>query len=235
MAASFFDVMNELILSLVPLAVAATLQPPQVISFVVLLQTQRGKANALAYLAGMGAFRLVIGGVFWMLASRVEATVESSGSEFGFLVGIILAFLGLLLLVYALRRIFSAPDEDQAAVSWLDKLDLVSWQQAFLVGLAFLALDPKDWITDIAAVNLIADADLSGSASLLTYLSYILLAQLLLIMMLVITMALPRKSQSFLTELNRWMKQNERVIEITAAIIFGLLFLFIGMERIGMY
>jgi len=227
--------MNELILSLVPLAVAATLQPPQVISFVVLLQTQRGKANALAYLAGMSAFRLVIGGVFWVLASHVEATIESAGTEFSPLVGTVLAVLGLLLLVYALRRIFSAPDEDQAAVSWLDKLDAVSWQQAFLVGLAFLALDPKDWITDIAAVNLIADADLSGSANLLTYLGYILLAQFLLIMMFVITIALPRKSQRFLTELNTWMKQNDRVIELAVAIIFGLLFLFIGLERIGMY
>ena len=130
--------MNELILSLLPLAVAATLQPPQIVSFIVLLQTQRGKANALAYLAGMSTFRLVIGAVFWVLASRVEATVESSGTEFGILVGTVLVVLGLLLLVYALRRIFSATDEDQAAVSWLDKLDSVSWQQAFLVGLAFL-------------------------------------------------------------------------------------------------
>jgi len=227
--------MNELILSLVPLAVAATLQPPQIVSFIVLLQTQRGKANALAYLAGMSAFRLAIGAVFWVLASRVEATVESSGSEFGPLVGTVLAVLGLLLLVYALRLIFSAQDEDQAAVSWLDRLDSIAWSQSFAVGLAFLALDPKDWITDIAAINLIAEADLSGSASLLTYLGYILLAQLLLIMMFVITIALPRKSQSFLTELNTWMKQNDRVIEITVAIVFGLLFLFIGLERIGMY
>jgi len=227
--------MKELILALIPLAVIATLQPPQVISFLFLLQTQRGKANALAYLAGMSVFRLAIGGVFWALASNVEATVESAGSEFGPLVGTVLAVLGLLLLVYALRRIFSAQDEDQATVSWLDKLDSISWPQSFVVGLSFLALDPKDWITDIAAVNLIAEADLSGSASLLTYLGYILLAQLLLITMFVITMALPRKSQSFLTGLNNWMKQNDRVIEITVAIIFGLLFLFIGLERIGMY
>jgi len=183
----------------------------------------------------MSAFRLAIGGVFWVLISSVEATVESTGSEFGPLVGTVLAVLGLLLLVYALRRIFSAQDEDQATVSWLDKLDSISWPQSFVVGLAFLALDPKDWITDIAAVNLIAEADLNGLASLLTYLGYILLAQLLLIMIFVITIALPRKSQSFLTGLNTWMKQNDRVIEITVAIIFGLLFLFVGLERIGMY
>jgi len=227
--------MNELILALIPLALAATLQPPQLISFLVLLQTQHGEANALAYIAGMSTFRLAIGGTFWVLASSVEAKVESAGTEFGILVGTVLAILGLLLLVYALRRIFSAHDEDQAAVSWLDRLDSVSWPQAFLAGLAFLALDPKDWITDIAAINLIADADLSGFASLLTYLGYILLAQLLLIILFGMTIVLPRKTKSYLTALNTWMEQNDRIIEITVAIFFGLLFLVIGLEHIGVF
>jgi hypothetical protein len=45
------------------------------------------------------------------------------------------------------------------------------------VGVAFLALDPKDWLIDIAAIDLIAAADLSGLQSGLAYLIYIFLAQ----------------------------------------------------------
>ena len=64
--------------------------------------------------------------------------------------------------------------------------------QAALVGVAFLALDPKDWLTKLAAVDLIAAADLSGMASLVAYLIFTLLAQsvLLIPLMLVLAIAL---------------------------------------------
>ena len=133
--------MTELTLSLVALAIAAELQPPQVIALIILLQTRQGIANALAYLGGMIAFRLALGGVFWLLFSRLEENIETSGGEFNILVGAVLLVLGLLMLVYALRRSLSAQDEDQAAASWLDRLETISPRQALLVGVAFLALD----------------------------------------------------------------------------------------------
>ena len=225
--------MSELILLLVPLAVVAALQPPQVIALVILLQTERGVANGLAYIIGMSAFRLLLGGAFWLLISDVEQSIEGAGGRFDILVGSVLAVLGLFMLIYALRRGFSAPDEDQAAASWLDKLDEVSPLRAAMLGVAFLALDPKDWITDISAVNLIADADLSGSTSLLAYLIYILMAQSLLLIPLVLTLIIPRRAQAGLAALNTWMKRHERTIEVIVAVIFGVLFLYIGLEHLG--
>lgn len=225
--------MAELILSLIPLAIAAVLQPPQVIALVILLQTRQGAANALTYIAGMAAFRLVLGGTFWVLISSLEESIESTGGKFSILVGTVLAVLGLLMLVYALRRGLSAQGEDQSAASWLDKLEAVSPQQAFLVGVAFLALDPKDWIIDLSAINLIADADLSGSTSLLAYLAYILLAQSLLWIPLILTFVTPHRARRSLARLNVWMKRHEHSIEMTVAVIFGLLFLYIGLEHLG--
>jgi hypothetical protein len=109
--------MAELTLSLVTLAIAATLQPPQVIAMVILLQTRHGATNGLAYIGGMTAFRLALGGVSWALLSGLEGSIESSGGDFDIVVGAILAVLGLLMLVHALRQGFSAPGEDEAAVS----------------------------------------------------------------------------------------------------------------------
>ncbi|MCB0171652.1 MAG: GAP family protein [Anaerolineae bacterium] len=224
--------MTELTLSLVALAIAAALQPPQVIALIILLQTRQGIANALAYLGGMIAFRLALGGVFWLLFSRLEENIETSGGEFNILVGAVLLVLGLLMLVYALRRSLSAQDEDQAAASWLDRLETISPRQALLVGVAFLALDPKDWIIDLSAINLIAEADLSGAASFLTYLAYILLAQSLLWLPLILMFVTPQRTRRSLATLNAWMKRHERSIEIATAIIFGLVFLYIGLENL---
>ena len=227
--------MTELILSLIPLALAAALQPPQVIALLVLLQTRRGTLNGLTYIIGMIAFRLLLGGSFWVLVSSVEETVETAGGNFNLLVGALLLAVGILMLVYALRRGFSAQGEDEAAASWLDKLEDISPLRAALAGVAFLALDPKDWLVDISAINMIADADLSGLDSLLAFLAYILLAQSLLLIPLVLSAAFKHRAQSGLTRLTAWMKRQERAIEIVFALIFGLLFLYTGLDLLGVW
>ena len=225
--------MDNLILSLIPLGLAAAFQPPQVIAMLVLLQTKRGMLNGLGYLAGMFLFRLALGLGFWFLASSLEQSVESTGGRFSTLVSGVLVVLGLLLLVNALRSIFSAADEDQTASSWMDRLEDVSPLRAGLVGIAFLALDPKDWITDLAAVNLIADADLSGANNLIAYLIYLLMAFSLLLLPMIYMLVFPKKAKRTLGRLNVWMKQHERGIEIVTAILFGLMFLGIGLGGVG--
>lgn len=227
--------MTELILSLVPLAVAAALQPPQVVALVVLLQTKRGAVNGLAYILGMIVFRLLLGGIFWVLISNIEKTVEIRGGNFSLLVGTFILALGILMLVHALRRGFSAHDEDEATASWLDKLNNVTPSRAALVGVAFLALDPKDWLVDISVINLIAEADLFGLESLLAFLVYILMAQLLLLIPLILSLFIPQKTQSGLIRFTAWMKRQERAIEIVFALIFGILFFQIGMELLGVW
>jgi threonine/homoserine/homoserine lactone efflux protein len=225
--------MTELLVSLLSLAIAATLQPPQVIAMIILLQTRRGIANGSAYIAGMTAFRLALGGISWMLFSSLEGSLETSGGEFSIVVGAILVVLGLLMLVHALRKGFSAVGEDDAAASWLQKLETISPQPAFLVGLAFLALDPRDWIIDISAVNLIAEADLNNPQSFLAFLVYILLAQSLLWVPLLLTVAAPDRARRGLARLNTWMKTYEKHIEIGVATLFGLVFLAIGLDHLG--
>jgi len=226
--------MMEIIYALIPLALAAAFQPPQLIALLVLLKGRRGVVNGLAYITGMVIFRLLLGLGFWFLASRLDDSVESAGGRFSIFVSSVLMVLGLLLLVNALRRIFSVPDEDQSDGAWLENLEDVSPRRAGLVGMAFLALDPKDWIMDLAAVNLIADADLGGSASLLAYLIYLLMAKTLLLMPIILMLISPEWATGFLGKLNGWMKEHVRGIEILMAIVFGLMFLGIGLSGLGL-
>lgn len=227
--------MSELIFSLIPLAIAATLQPPQVIAMVVLMQTQQGAANGWAYFGGMAAFRLTLGGIFWVLISKVEATIESTGGRFDIFVGALLTVLGFLLFVYALRQGFTNRNPDEVTMSWMEKLQAVKPLQAGLIGISFLALDPKDWLVDITAVDLIAAADLSGQDSFLAYLVYILMAQALLLIPLVMLLATPEKATKVLGRLSGWLDRHERTITILVAIIFGFFFLYAGLERLGVF
>jgi len=184
--------MNDLVLLLIPLAIGAALQPPQIIAMIVLLQTKRGKVNGFAYVGGMTLFHIVLGAIFWFITTGVESSVESDGGQFNLVVGSIMALLGLLLLIHALRRVFSAKGMDEAAGDWLLKVQSLTPLHAALLGIAFLALDPEDWLFGLIAIDAIAAADLSGAASLITYLLYILMVQSLLLIPLLITIVFPQ-------------------------------------------
>jgi len=86
---------------------------------------------------------------------------------------------------------------------------------------------------DLAAVNLIADADLGGSASLLAYLIYLILAKTLLLIPIILMLIGPCWPKNFLGKLNDWMKNHVRGIVILMAIFFGLMFLMIGIRGLG--
>jgi hypothetical protein len=227
--------MNGLVAPLIALALVAAIQPAQITALLLLLQTKRGKTSALAFILGMTVFRLVLGAIFWVVFSNVEAAVESTGSQFSVLVGAVLMTLGLIMLVHALHRFFSAHDGELPASSWLNTLQEMTPPRAALLGIAFLALDPKDWITDMAAVNLIADADLSGTASLVAFLLYLLLAQSLLLLPLFMILIAPQLAYRSLGSLSNWIETHARAIDISVMAIFGALFLSLGLQQLGLF
>ena len=53
--------MAKITILLISLAIAATLQPPQVIAMIILLQIRQKTAKGLAYIADMTTFRLALG------------------------------------------------------------------------------------------------------------------------------------------------------------------------------
>lgn len=50
---------------------------------------------------------------------------------------------------------------------------------------------------------------------------------------LILTLVTPDRARRSLAVLNIWMKVHEKQIEITVAILFGLLFLTIGLTQLG--
>ena len=227
--------MTNLMLALLPLIIAAALQPLQVFAMISLMKGRRSVANGLAYISGMTAFRLALGALFWVLLSSVEEAIESGGGKFGIVVGIVLVMLGIALLFYGLRYGISANKEEEATPTWLKKLGDASPAKAGLIGVAMLALDPKDWLVDLAAVDMVAAADLSGLASLLAYLWYALLSMTLVFIPLILVLVAPQKGTERLDSLNAWLGQHARTIVIAVAVLLGGYFLFTGLEMLGVF
>jgi hypothetical protein len=98
-----------------------------------------------------------------------------------------------------------------------------------------LALDPKDWLVDLAAVDMVAAADLSGLASVLAYLWYALLSMSLLFIPLMLVLVAPQRSDESLNSLNAWLERHTRIIVITIAVLLGAFFLYSGLKMIGVF
>ena len=228
--------MVELLLILVPLAIGVALvSPTQVIALIFFLQTRLGLVNGLAYVGGMTVFHLVVGALFWTVMTGVGTSIEAGGGRFDLVVGTGLALMGLLLLAYALRRGFFAPNEDNPIAAWFEKMQSASPWQAALVGLAFLALDPKDWLFNLTAVDLIIAANLNNVASLLAYFIYIVLVQSILLALLILTLIASRRVQQWLDGLNVWLNQRLRAIEIVVAVLLGGYLVVVGFQYLALF
>lgn len=227
--------MLNLLPVLIPLAFAAALQPTQVIALIFLLQTPRGRASGATFVAGMLAFQLGLGALFWLLRSRVETSVEMQGGSFDLIVGSSLVLFGGLLLIYALRRLFFAADEDDDAQNWLARMRTVTPVRAGFVGVAFLALDPKDWLVTLSVIDVIAAADAGGAASLLAYLAYILLAKSFLLALLLLTLIAPQQAGQRLRQLEQWLQRHMRPLEIIVSGLLGSYFVYAGGLLFGLW
>jgi threonine/homoserine/homoserine lactone efflux protein len=225
--------LSELLLTLTLLAAVSAFQPPQVVTLMLLLPADQGTIKGSAYVLGMTAFRIAQGAILWVLISAFESAIEARGEQFSLVVGTVLVVLGIILLIYALRRGFSAADEDATPASWLELVNTVSPGKAALVGAAMLALDPKDWLITLSVVDLIAEADLSAIASLLLYLFFIVLAQSVLLVPLLYLVVSPGKAQKPLRSIQHWLQRHERTIEIVVAAVFGFYFIYEGLEHLG--
>ncbi len=226
---------SYLLVALLPLAVAAALQPLQVFAMISLMKGRRGVANGLAYISGMTAFRLALGALFWVFLSGVEEAIESGGGKFGLIVGTVLVVLGIALLFYGLRYGFSANEGEETTPTWLKNLGDASPAKAGMIGVAMLALDPKDWLVDLAAVDMVAAADLGGLASVVAYLWYALLSMTPVFIPLIMVLAAPQKGTESLDSLNAWLERHARIIVIAVAILLGGYFLYSGLEMLGVF
>ena len=232
------NTLPELLLILFSLAVGGAVQPPQVAAGILLLLSERGIANNLAFNGAMIAWRLGQGLFFWFVLSNVEAAVESGHSRFSVVMGVALLVLGIVFLVYAARRLLqtSGPNEptDDIPAGMLDHVRGATPGKAAMLGLAFVAVDVKDWLLTMAAVNVIVVADVSPALSAALYLLYTLLVQSVTLVPLIIRVIFPTRAIALLAVLDAWLKKHDRVLTAAMLVLMGVIFVALGFEQLGL-
>ncbi|MFB2938258.1 GAP family protein [Aerosakkonemataceae cyanobacterium BLCC-F154] len=222
--------METLLVSLMPYIIGSAVVPLQIIICLLLLKSpKQGLFKAIAYVAGMTIARLLQGLIFGLIFSEA-ATSGETGNDKNLVISTLLLVLGILLLIAAYKKWHGHDDPDDPPPKWLTTLDNSTPLKAFGIGVGLPLIAPKLWVFTLSALATIAAAQLGQASSAVVFLLFILLAQSLLLLPILIRILLPQKSKSLLNGISAWLTKNNRSIVIVVSLVFGLLFLKSGIS-----
>ena len=222
--------MASVITSLLPFILGSAIVPLQIIIVILILTGKdRGPLKAILFVLGMTLARLAQGVLFGLAFTGGSGDPADAATGVPWVKSTALVLLGILLLSTAYKQWAKEPDPDAPPPKWMAIFDNLSLFRALLFGAGLILIAAKLWVFTLSALSIIGEAQLGQPDSTIAFLWYILLAQSLLIIPILISLLLPSKAGQWLGATNAWLEKNNRVIVIIVSLIFGLLFLYQGV------
>ena len=222
--------MNSAFVSLLPFIIGSAIVPLQIIIVTLLLTSERrGPLKAIAFVLGMTVARLAQGVLFGLVLTGGSGDPADADSA-DVVKAVALTVLGILLLITAVKKWAKEADPDAPPPKWLAMIESITPAKALLFGAGFVLIGPKLWVFILGAISAIGEAQLGQPASTWLFLLFVLLAQSLLLIPILIRLLMPQRAKSLLTSLADWMKRYNDPIVIAISLIFGALFLYQGLS-----
>ncbi len=219
----------EILYSLLPYIIASALVPIEItFNILILNNPQKGVLKSLAFVAGMTTLRLLQGVIFGLILFNSAAASAGPGGN-GPVVLTLKLVLGILLLNNAYKKFRKEPDPDAPPPKWLTMVESVSLLNAFVMGFGIVAINPKLWVFTLGVISEIAEAQLGQPSSTSAFLLFILLAQSLLLLPLLLKVIFPQKSVQLLSRISEWLIRKSGAIILMISLIFGSLFAYQGV------
>lgn len=224
--------MAEVMISLLPFIIGSAVVPLQIIMVILLLTGEtQGPLKAVAFVLGMTLARLAQGVLFGLVLTGGEDGADTTG-ETGWIKSTLLLVLGLLLLITAYRNWANHPDPDAPPPRWLTMLETVTPVTALGMGAGLVLIGAKLWVFTLGAIGTIGEAALGQPESTIAFVLYVLLAESLLIIPILIRLLFPTRAGALLGSFNNRLEAHSRLIVIVVSLVFGLLFTYQGISAL---
>jgi hypothetical protein len=222
--------MDAIITSLLPYILGGALVPVQIIVVILLLTSEKqGPLKAILFVTGMTLARLAQGVLFGLVLTGGSGDPADAANSGAFQAGLLVA-LGIFLLTTAYKKWVDEPDPDAPPPKWLTMIDGITPARALFFGAGFILIAAKLWVFTLGAINVISEAQLGRSSSITAFLLYILLAQSLLLLPILIRLLLPKQAAGWLRAFGGWLEQHNARIVMVVSLVFGLFFLYRGLS-----
>ncbi|NKR58764.1 hypothetical protein GS966_00260 [Rhodococcus hoagii] len=209
--------MGELILQLLPELAGMAVTPAAIAGCVLLLQTKRPLANAVAFAtAFMIAYTAI--GVAALLGGATHDTSRSGNVSHwaGLAVGLIFVAFGVGQLVRRRSPSDTGPE-------WMQQLSNAKPRGAFIMGAALSIVNPNLAIM-ISGTTVIAAADTTPGTAVFGTVLLLLAAALDFLVPIGVYLAFGDRAKSALSAVKEWMITHERPLTLTVFFGFGALF-----------
>lgn len=223
--------MTKTLIELLPMILGSALVPIWIILMLLILRSPNGVIKGTAFVTGATLFRVSQGIAFGYLFGAADAVGEESTGPSP-VIATLLLVLGVLLLITALKTYRNEPDPDDPPPKWMTMMDGASTVKVFGLGVLLTAAAAKMWVFTLSAIGIIKDAALGDARGITTFLIYVLAAESLLLLPLMICIVAPTRSQNLLKQTADWLAAYNRPITIAVSLIFGGLFAWKGISTL---
>jgi threonine/homoserine/homoserine lactone efflux protein len=219
------DVLGQIL----PLAVAVSISPVQIIAVILLLFSERPTANAAALVAG---FVVGVAGVLTLLVLVASTQDLAAGSDSSTGVGWGRLVLGALLVVAAVRKFRGrpGPDDPPSMPSWMEGIQSFSPGRSLVTGLALGAVNPKMVAMALAAAATIATAGLSAGDDATVIAVYTVIAAIGVTAPLVVAVAMGDRSGPVLDGWRDWLARHNTAVMSVLFLVFGVVLIGEGLR-----
>jgi hypothetical protein len=222
--------MFNILVSLLPLIIGSAVVPVQIIIAILLLTSaKQGLAKAVAFVAGMTLVRLAQGVIFGFIFAGGSSDTAGGAAESGWIVPTLMLVLAILMLITAYRQWAKDPDPDAPPPKWLALPEKLTPLTALALGAGMILIAAKMWVFTLGAIGTIGEARLGQPSGTIIFLLFVLLAESLLLIPILIRLIVPAQATALLGRVSDWLTAHNRVIVIAVSLIFGLLFLYKGV------
>lgn len=212
--------MTEAVINILPSALGVAISPLPIVALILTLMSKKAKLNGLAFLAGWILAIMLIGWIGISLLGESAAT-NNGPSVLSLWLQLI---VGVLLLAMAVKNWLSRPRAGRPAVvpKWMAAVDKMRWYVALLLGVFFIALNPKNLALTLAGVSEITDANLPITDSYIILISYAVIASLSLVLPLIYLFVAGESAKKLLLKLKNWLVKYNAVIMAVILLVVGL-------------
>lgn len=218
--------LGQAIGDLLPLALAVAICPIPIIAVILMLFSQRARANSAMFLLGWIVGVLGVTVVALVIANTQDLTQSNGQAEDS--VSTVKLVLGVLLILLAARDWRGRPKEGETPTlpKYLEAIDTLTPPKALGLGLLLSAANPKSLVLIVAGALTISQADLSDGDTVIAVLVFVVIAVSTVVAPVVLYNVMGERAQPVLNSMRAWLTQNN-------ATVMAVLLLVIGVVVIG--
>ena len=197
---------------------------------ILLLTSQKGVSKTLAYLIAQALAFAVWGSIFIKLSVNFDSLGTTEPTRAGLSLRI---FLGILLLVIAIRVLLNDEDPDALPLKWKSLIEKISAIALFFLNFFLSLLQLRFVLLIMAGADIIHNAHLSSMGTFLGLLILLVVLLLPQFIPLAVFVVMRNRRDKALKVMDDWLEKNSRLVNAGLLGFIGLVLLWGGLSGLA--